>query len=69
VPQVLLFIVAGIGVLIARKLYQLERDRIDRAVRDEEAIQERTSPPQATLVQDPATGIYRPQRDRVTHRG
>jgi hypothetical protein len=63
-PQVLLFIVAGAGIVLAgRRWYLRERARIAAELRAaREAMQRRDAKPIVRLEADPLTGIYRPKQ-------
>jgi hypothetical protein len=63
-PQVLLFILAGAGLVIAgRRWYARERARIAAELRAaQEAMEERDAKPVVPLEVDPLTGIYRPKQ-------
>jgi hypothetical protein len=65
-PQVLLLIAAGAGLLLAgRRWYVRERDRIAADLRAaKEAMERRDEKPVVRLELDPLTGIYRPKRLR-----
>ena len=63
-PQVLLFIAAGAGLVLAgRRWYLRERARIAADLRAaEEALARRDARPVERLERDPLTGIYRPKQ-------
>jgi hypothetical protein len=63
-PQVLLLIAAGAGLVLAgRRWYVRERDRIAAELRAAgEAMERRDETPIQRLELDPSTGIYRPKR-------
>jgi hypothetical protein len=62
-PQVLLLIAAGAGLVLARRWFRNEQGRIAselRAARDAMEARERDNI--VRLERDPLTGIYRPRR-------
>jgi len=63
-PQVLLLIAAGAGLVLAgRRWYLRERARIAADLRAaEEALARRDARPVERLERDPLTGIYRPKQ-------
>jgi hypothetical protein len=63
-PQVLLLIAAGAGLLFAgRRWYLRERARIEADLRAaREAMERRDAKPIERLEPDPLTGVYRPKR-------
>jgi hypothetical protein len=63
-PQVLLLIAAGAGLILAgRRWYLRERARIEADLRAaREAMERRDERPIEPLERDPSTGIYRPKR-------
>ena len=63
-PQILLFFVAGAGLILAgRRWYRDEQRRIVAELRAaEEALARREAESAVPLERDPATGIYRPKR-------
>ena len=63
-PQVLVLIAAGAGLLIAgRRWYRRERARIAAELSAaKEAMERREIEPIQPLERDPLTGIYRPKR-------
>jgi hypothetical protein len=63
-PQVLLLIVAGAGLVLAgRRWYLRERARIDAELRAaKQAMEQRDLKPIERLELDPLTGIYRPKQ-------
>jgi len=63
-PQLLLLVAAGAaGLLLARRWYREERQRIaSDLARAKEAMERRDAKPIVPLELDPATGIYRPKR-------
>ena len=63
-PQVLLLLVAGAGLVLAgRRWYVRERARIAAELRAaKEAMEQREMRPIVPLEADPLTGIYRPKR-------
>lgn len=59
-PQVLLLIAAGAGLLLVRRFLRKEQERIAADLREaREAMEQRERP--VPLEQDPATGVYRPK--------
>ena len=64
-PQVLLLVAAGAGLLLAgRRWYVRERARIAAELRTAKEAMEREAHPVVPLELDPLTGIYRPKRLR-----
>jgi hypothetical protein len=65
-PQILLLVAAGAGLLLAgRRWYVRERARIAAELRAaKEAMEQREKRPIVPLEADPLTGIYRPKRLR-----
>ena len=65
-PQILLLVAAGTGLLLAgRRWYVRERARIAAELRAaKEAMEQREVRPIVPLEADPLTGIYRPKRLR-----
>lgn len=62
-PQVLLLIAAGAGLLLAGRWWRQEQRRISAELRKaSEAMERREEARAVPLEQDPATGIYRPKR-------
>jgi len=63
-PQVLLLIAGGVGlILAARRWYLRERARIAGELRAaHEAMEQREAKPIVRLEADPLTGIYRPKQ-------
>lgn len=63
-PQVLLLIAAGAGLVLAgRRWYLRERARIAGELRAaQEAMQARDAKPVQRLERDPLTGVYRPKQ-------
>lgn len=62
-PQLLLLIAAGAGLLLIRRLLRREQDRIAADLRAaKEAMERRDIDHAVPLEQDPATGVYRPRR-------
>ena len=63
-PQILLFFVAGAGLILAgRRWYRDEQRRIAAELRAaKEAMERREVESAVPLERDPATGIYRPRR-------
>ena len=66
-PQILLFFVAGAGLILAgRRWYRDEQRRIAAELRAaEEALARREAETAVPLERDPTTGIYRPKH--VSH--
>lgn len=65
-PQILLLVAAGAGLLLAgRRWYVRERTRIAAELRAaKEAMEQHETTPIVPLEVDPLTGIYRPKRLR-----
>ena len=63
-PQILILLAAGAAGLIAlRRLYKEEQKRIAAELeKARAAMQKRERESVVPLVQDPATGVYRPKR-------
>ena len=63
-PQILLLVAAGAGLLLAgRRWYVRERARIAAELHAaKEAMEQREMRPIVPLEADPLTGIYRPKR-------
>ena len=63
-PQLLLLFAAGAaGILVVRRWYAQERQRIaNELARAREAMAKRDAKPIVPLELDPTTGIYRPKR-------
>jgi hypothetical protein len=63
-PQILLLVAAGAGLLLAgRRWYVRERARIAAELRAaKEAMEQREVKPIVPLEADPLTGIYQPKR-------
>ena len=63
-PQLLLLVAAGAGLLLAgRRWYAQEKRRIAAELRAaKDAMERHEADSIVPLVQDPATGIYRPKR-------
>jgi hypothetical protein len=63
-PQILLFFVAGAGLILAgRRWYRDEQRRIAAELRAaKEAMERREVESAVPLERDPVTGIYRPKR-------
>jgi hypothetical protein len=63
-PQILLLVAAGAGLVLAgRRWYVRERARIAAELRSaQEAMERRRARPIVPLERDPLTGIYRPKR-------
>jgi hypothetical protein len=62
-PQILLLVAAGAGLLLAgRRWYVKERTRIAAELRAaKEAMEQRQKRPIVPLEADPLTGVYRPK--------
>ncbi|MGH6736417.1 MAG: hypothetical protein ACRECX_10120 [Methyloceanibacter sp.] len=64
-PQLLLIIAAGAGLILAGRWLRQEQRRIAAELRAAKEAMERQELDQAVpLEQDPATGVYRPKRVR-----
>jgi hypothetical protein len=64
-PQVLLLIVAGAGLWLARRLLRKEQGRVAADLRAaQEAMEHRELDSAVPLEQDPVTGVYRPKQMR-----
>jgi hypothetical protein len=64
-PQLLLLIAAGAGLLLVRRFLRREQDRIAADLRaTKEAMERRDIDHAVPLEQDPATGVYRPKQMR-----
>ncbi len=62
-PQLLILIAAGAGMLLARKWYREEKSRIAADLaRARAAMEQRDASEVVPLERDPATGVYRPKR-------
>lgn len=62
-PQVLLLIAAGAGLLLVRRYLKKEQQRIAADLRAAKEAMERRDIGQAVpLEQDPSTGVYRPKQ-------
>jgi hypothetical protein len=62
-PQVLLLIVAGAGLWLARRFLRKEQDRVAADLRSaQEAMERRELDSAVPLEQDPVTGVYRPKQ-------
>lgn len=62
-PQLLLLIAAGAGLLMVRRYLKKEQERIAADLRAAKEAMERQEIDHAVpLEQDPRTGIYRPKR-------
>jgi len=62
-PQVLLIIAAGAGLLLARRFLRKEQGRVAAELRAAREAMERQSGDRAIpLEKDPATGVYRPKQ-------
>jgi hypothetical protein len=64
-PQLLLLIAAGAGLILVRRYFKKEQARIAEDLRAAKEANERRNLDHAVpLEQDPATGVYRPKRTR-----
>ncbi len=64
-PQLLLIIAAGAGLLLMRRYLKREQERIAADLRDaKEAMEHRGVDHAVPLEQDPSTGVYRPKQVR-----
>ncbi|ODR98364.1 hypothetical protein AUC71_03935 [Methyloceanibacter marginalis] len=62
-PQLLLLIAAGAGLILVRRYFKKEQARIAADLRAAKEANERRDLDHAVpLEQDPATGVYRPKR-------
>jgi hypothetical protein len=62
-PQVLLIIAAGAGLLLARRYLRKEQGRIAAELRAaREAMERRNADHAIPLEKDPSTGVYRPKQ-------
>ena len=62
-PQLLLLIAAGAGLLLVRRYVKREQERIAADLRAAKEAMERQEIDHAVpLEQDPRTGVYRPKR-------
>jgi len=62
-PQVLLIIAAGAGLLLAKRYLRKEQGRVAAELRAAKEAMERQNAEHAVpLEQDPATGVYRPKQ-------
>ena len=62
-PQVLLILAAGAGLLLVRRYLKKEQARIAADLRAaKEAMERRDIDHTVPLEQDPATGVYRPKQ-------
>lgn len=62
-PQLLILIAAGAGLLLARRWYREERARIAAELaRARQAMERREAEEIVRLERDPETGIYSPKR-------
>ncbi|MCJ7527372.1 MAG: hypothetical protein MUO37_04555 [Methyloceanibacter sp.] len=61
-PQLLILVAAGAGLVLAGRWYRDMQRRIASELRAaEEALQRRENESVVPLEQDPATGVYRPR--------
>lgn len=64
-PQLLILLAAGAGLLLARRWYRDEQSRIAADLaRARQAMEQRERDEVVPLERDPATGVYRPKRAR-----
>ncbi|MGA8691322.1 MAG: hypothetical protein WB662_15795 [Methyloceanibacter sp.] len=62
-PQLFILLAAGAGVLLARRWYREERQRIAAELaRARQAMEQRDAEGIVRLERDPATGVYSPRR-------
>lgn len=62
-PQLLLLIAAGAGLILVRRYFKKEQARIAEDLRAAKEANERRNLDHAVpLEQDPATGVYRPKQ-------
>jgi len=62
-PHLLILLAAGAGLLLARRWYRDERQRIAADLaRARQAMEQREADAIVPLERDPATGVYRPKR-------
>jgi hypothetical protein len=62
-PQLLLLIAAGAGLLLVRRYFKKEQERIAADLRAaKEATERRDLEHAVPLEQDPSTGVYRPKQ-------
>ncbi|MGK2921647.1 MAG: hypothetical protein ACSLE4_02455 [Methyloceanibacter sp.] len=62
-PQLLLLIAAGAGLLMVRRYFKKEQERIAADLRAaKEAAERRDLDHSVPLEQDPSTGVYRPKQ-------
>jgi hypothetical protein len=62
-PQLLLLIAAGAGLILVRRYFKKEQARIAADLRAAKEANERRNLDHAVpLEQDPATGVYRPKQ-------
>ncbi len=62
-PQVLLLLVAGAGLWLARRFLRKEQGRVADDLRAaKEAMERRELDSAVPLEQDPTTGVYRPKQ-------
>jgi hypothetical protein len=62
-PQLLLLIAAGAGLVLARRWYRGEQRRIASELRAaKQAMERHEAESIVPLEQDPLTGVYRPKR-------
>lgn len=61
-PQIVLIVAVGAGLLVLRRLWRREQQRVAAELRAaKEAMDRRNIDHAVPLEQDPATGIYRPK--------
>jgi hypothetical protein len=62
-PQILLIVAVGAGLLLVRRWLRQERERVAATLRAaEDAMERRNIDHAVPLEQDPATGVYRPKQ-------
>jgi len=67
-PQLLILVAAGAGLVLAGRWYRDMQRRIASELRAaEEALQRRENESVVPLEQDPATGVYRPRVTQGRH--
>ena len=64
-PQILIIVAVGAGLLLVRRWLRRERERVAATLRAaEDAMERRNIDHAVPLEQDPATGVYRPKQPR-----
>lgn len=61
-PQILFLVVAGAGLMLARRWYAHEQRRVAAELRAAEEALARRETASIPLERDPTTGIYRPKQ-------